>query len=198
MPPDSPCLPSPHERDAILPQSTVCRRAPTDAELEPNPSRNHLGGTWGQESKNSLRLYQSAHAGALQPSETTFSARTRRAVCVGRPSPNVFHFKAGNPNDLRILPSRKIRSAALVVLSLSLSPFACGQALVVGFPNQPTAEIVVLPKSVPDPDRNWNPIPVRLRVSTGAGGLPDTNASTVKVTSSKLGCPIAWAEMTFA
>jgi ABC-type transporter lipoprotein component MlaA len=46
---------------------------------------------------------------------------------------------------------RKIRSSALVVLSLCLSPFAQGQNPAVGLTNPPAAQTVVLPKSVPDP-----------------------------------------------
>lgn len=44
----------------------------------------------------------------------------------------------------------------LVVLSSCLSPFALGQQPAVGITNPPTAEIVVLPKSVPDPIEPFN------------------------------------------
>jgi len=59
-------------------------------------------------------------------------------------------------SDLKILPSRRIGSSALVVLSLYLSPFAHGQATAVGSTKRPAAETVVLPKSVPDPIEPFN------------------------------------------
>ena len=62
-----------------------------------------------------------------------------------------FRLKARKASDLKIQPGRRIRSSALVVLSLCLSPFAHGQEPAVGFTKPPAAETVVLPKSVPDP-----------------------------------------------
>jgi len=52
---------------------------------------------------------------------------------------------------LKIQPGRRIRSSALVALSLCLLPFAAGQGPAVGFTRPPAAESIVLPKSVPDP-----------------------------------------------
>jgi ABC-type transporter lipoprotein component MlaA len=71
-----------------------------------------------------------------------------------RPSPNDFNLKARKAGDLKVQPGWRIRSSALVVLvvlSLCLLPFAHGQEPAVGFTPPPPAEIVVLPKSVPDP-----------------------------------------------
>src|ERR1700722_8487390 len=52
--------------------------------------------------------------------------------------------------------SRRIHASALVVLSLCFSLFAHAQAAGVGVTNSPAAEIVVLPKSVPDPIEPFN------------------------------------------
>ena len=86
---------------------------------------------------------------------------------------------AGKAGNLKIQPGRRIQGSALVVLmilSLCLSPFARGQEPAAGFTNSPVAdlsrrlvapksdeggsqtkaEIVVLPKSVPDPLEPFN------------------------------------------
>jgi ABC-type transporter lipoprotein component MlaA/pimeloyl-ACP methyl ester carboxylesterase len=62
-----------------------------------------------------------------------------------------FHLKAGKAGGLKIQWGRKIRSAALVLLSLCLSPSAHGQQPAVGLTKPTPAQTVVLPKSVPDP-----------------------------------------------
>ncbi|HSY74767.1 MAG TPA: MlaA family lipoprotein [Dongiaceae bacterium] len=51
---------------------------------------------------------------------------------------------------------RRIHALALVVLSLCLSLLAHAQGLAAGVTNSPTAGIVVLPKSVPDPIEPFN------------------------------------------
>jgi ABC-type transporter lipoprotein component MlaA/pimeloyl-ACP methyl ester carboxylesterase len=51
---------------------------------------------------------------------------------------------------------RRIHASTLVVLSLCLSLFAHAQGLAAGITNSPTAGIVVLPKSVPDPIEPFN------------------------------------------
>jgi ABC-type transporter lipoprotein component MlaA/pimeloyl-ACP methyl ester carboxylesterase len=51
----------------------------------------------------------------------------------------------------KIGSSRRIRTLALVVLSLCLALFAHGQQTAIGFTNSPASETVVLPQSVPDP-----------------------------------------------
>jgi len=53
--------------------------------------------------------------------------------------------------DLKIQPGRKIRSSALVILSLCLPPFGHGQEPAVAAARLPAPQTVVLPKSVPDP-----------------------------------------------
>jgi ABC-type transporter lipoprotein component MlaA/pimeloyl-ACP methyl ester carboxylesterase len=57
---------------------------------------------------------------------------------------------------LRIQPRLGIRNWALVILSLSSSPFARGQGPVVGLTNPPPAQTVILPRSVPDPIEPFN------------------------------------------
>jgi ABC-type transporter lipoprotein component MlaA/pimeloyl-ACP methyl ester carboxylesterase len=60
---------------------------------------------------------------------------------------------------LKIQSSRSIRNSApvvLAVLSVYLSPFACGQSPAVDLTNSTVAETVVLPKSVPDPLEPFN------------------------------------------
>ena len=52
---------------------------------------------------------------------------------------------------MKIQPRRRIRSSALIILSLCLSLFAQGQEPAVGSTRIPAAETVVLPKSVRDP-----------------------------------------------
>jgi ABC-type transporter lipoprotein component MlaA len=56
----------------------------------------------------------------------------------------------------KIRSRRRIHASALVFLSLCLSLFAHAQGLAAGVTNPPTAGIVVLPKSVPDPIEPFN------------------------------------------
>jgi ABC-type transporter lipoprotein component MlaA len=56
----------------------------------------------------------------------------------------------------KIRSRRRIHASALVVLSLCISLFAHAQGLAAGVTNSPTAGIVVLPKSVPDPIEPFN------------------------------------------
>jgi ABC-type transporter lipoprotein component MlaA len=67
-----------------------------------------------------------------------------------------FRLKARKAGNLKIQPGWRIRSSALVVLSLCLSLFAHGQEPAVGFAGPTAAETVVLPKSVPDPIEPFN------------------------------------------
>ena len=68
-------------------------------------------------------------------------------------------FRFERTNDLKIQSGQGIRRSALLVLAIlssGLSPFAHGQAPATSITNLPTAETVVLPKSVPDPIEPFN------------------------------------------
>ena len=62
-----------------------------------------------------------------------------------------FRLKARKASGLKIHPGRIIRTYALVVLSLCLSPVARGRQPAASLTPAPAPQTVVLPKSVPDP-----------------------------------------------
>jgi ABC-type transporter lipoprotein component MlaA/pimeloyl-ACP methyl ester carboxylesterase len=77
----------------------------------------------------------------------------------------------------KIESSRRIRTLALVVLSLCFSQFARGQEPAVGFTNSTAEETVVLPKSVPDPLEPLN----RVMWAFNKGLMTDVIKPTSKV-----------------
>src|ERR1700685_1146119 len=71
-------------------------------------------------------------------------------------SSKVFGLKTRMGSDLKIQLGRKIRSLALVVLSLYFPLLSYGEQPTIGFTQPPVAENIVLPKSVPDPIEPFN------------------------------------------
>jgi ABC-type transporter lipoprotein component MlaA/pimeloyl-ACP methyl ester carboxylesterase len=74
-------------------------------------------------------------------------------------------------------PGRRIQRSALVLLSLCLPLFACGQKAAAGSPTTTAAETVVLPKSVPDPIEPLN----RVMWDFNKGLMTDVIKPTSKV-----------------
>jgi ABC-type transporter lipoprotein component MlaA len=87
----------------------------------------------------------------FHPLETSGSAEQQLTAGVERPSPTDLRLKARKVSGLKFQACRRIPSSALAILWLCLVPVAHGQKPVVAFRNPPAAEVVVLPKSVPDP-----------------------------------------------
>ena len=87
---------------------------------------------------------------------------------------------------MKIQPSRRIQSSALVILSLCLSPSVHGQQPAAGFTNSPAAETVVLPKSVPDPLEPLN----RVMWAFNKGLMTDVIKPTSRVYRRVVGKPV--------
>jgi hypothetical protein len=67
-----------------------------------------------------------------------------------------FRLNVSEVGDLNLQPGRKLRSPALVILSLYLAPLGHGQDPAVSIARLPAQQTVVLPKSVPDPIEPFN------------------------------------------
>jgi len=85
--------------------------------------------------------------------------------------------KARKPGLLKNQWGRKIGGSALVSLVLWASPFVCGQETAPGLARPPEPEIVVLPKSVPDPIEPFN----RAMWAFNKGLLTDVIKPTSKI-----------------
>ncbi len=81
---------------------------------------------------------------------TAFTA-TRRVANRSKRISDDIRLKTKKVGTLNPPPGRRIRSSALLVLSLYASPFALGQGTAAGVTNSSAGDTVVLPKSVPDP-----------------------------------------------
>lgn len=78
-------------------------------------------------------------------------SRRAHGAQLGCPSPNVCRLVVANAIEWKIKTDRRIRIAALLLLSFCGMPFVHGQEPSVGSTKPPATETIVLPLSVPDP-----------------------------------------------
>jgi ABC-type transporter lipoprotein component MlaA/pimeloyl-ACP methyl ester carboxylesterase len=97
-----------------------------------------------------------------------------------------FRLKARKASGLKIHPGRIIRTSALVVLSLCLSPVARGRQPAASLTPAPAPQTVVLPKSVPDPLEPVN----RVMWKFNRGLMTDVVKPTSRVYRFVVGKPI--------
>src|SRR5476649_52189 len=86
----------------------------------------------------------------------------------------------------KIGSGQRIHISVLLIFSLCLALFVCGQGTAAGFTNSPAAEAVVLPKSVPDPIEPFN----RVMWGFNKGVMKDVVKPTSRVYRAVVATPV--------